>query len=257
MGFLKNIFSARALLLAGALAVLSVTAQGGRIVVNHDEWATSNAGYAHSGESSAHQFVVNLGNFLAGPGGNILVYSGNFGLNESSFRSSLASGGFTVTYGDGSYDLSLFDAIFLSEALPPGNEAFLSAFVNGGGGVYIQAGTGFPGPEGEAGRWNGFLMPFGLQFDPLYNNCCGNDPVDNPQHALFNGVTQLYYNNGNSVKTVGSNPYVSLIEHSATGRGLIGVFDSSLVATPEPSTYFLVSVGLLAAWWKRRSVATL
>jgi len=228
---------------------VTVPAHAGRVVANNDEWATSDTGYTSAGFASTNNFVTNLATFLAGAGGNILVYSDVFALNQSFFKASLAAAGFNVTYGKASSDLTGYDAVFLSETLP-GSVSGLTTFVNGGGGVYIGAGTGFPGPAGEAARWNPFLASFGLQLDSVYNICCGNDPADNTNHALLNGVTQLYYRDGNTVSAAAGNPYASVIEYSSNGVGLIGVYDSAL---PEPSTYFLVGAGLFAAYLKRRS----
>ena len=113
MELLGRTFTARALVLAFTVTVLSVPAQAGRIVVNNDEWATSNVGYNSAGAANSNNFAFNLATFLAGSGGNILVYSDLFPLNQSSFRASLSAGGFTVTYGKASADLSGYNAVFL------------------------------------------------------------------------------------------------------------------------------------------------
>ena len=134
MELLGRTFPARALALAFTVTVLSVPAQAGRIVANNDEWATSNTGYTRAGAPSANNFVFNLATFLAGSGGNILVYSDLFALNQSSFKASLSAGGFNVTYGKASANLSGYNAVFLAERLP-GSAIDLAAFVNGGGGV--------------------------------------------------------------------------------------------------------------------------
>ena len=254
MELLGRTFPARALALAFTVTVLSVPAQAGRIVANNDEWATTNAGYTSAGAATTNNFVFNLATFLAGSGGNILVYSDNFAFTESSFKASLSAGGFNVTYGKASANLSGFNAVFLSERVP-GSVSDLTAFVNGGGGVYITAGSAFPGAAAEAARWNPFLDPFGLQLGSVYNNCCGNDLVDNSSvHPLLNGVTQLYYRDGNTVSTTGSSPNAAIIEYSS-GLGLIGVYDSAVTLVPEPSTYALVGAGLFAAYLKRRSAS--
>ena len=251
MELLGRTFPARALALIFTVTVLSVPAQAGRIVANNDEWTTSNVGYIVAGGVSANNFGFNLATFLAGSGGNILVYSDLFALNESSFKSTLSVGGFNVTYGKASANLSGYNAVFLAEALP-GSAIDLAAFVNGGGGVYIAAGTGYPGAAAEAARWNPFLTSFGLQLDSVYNNFQGNVTAGNSGHALLNGVTQLYYLNGNTVSATGGNSHASIIESSSNAAGLFGVYDSSM---PEPSTYVLVGAGLFAAYLKRRSAS--
>ena len=95
MELLGRTFAARALALAFTVTVLSVPAQAGRIVANNDEWATSNTGYTLAGAASANNFVFNLATFLAGSGGNILVYSDLFALNQSSFKASLSQADLT------------------------------------------------------------------------------------------------------------------------------------------------------------------
>ena len=254
MELLGRTFPARALALAFTVMVLSVPAQAGRIVANNDEWATSNTGYTLAGAPSANNFVFNLATFLAGSGGNILVYSDLFALNQSSFKASLSAGGFNVTYGKASANLSGYNAVFLAERLP-GSAIDLAAFVNGGGGVYIAAGTGYPGAAAEAARWNPFLTSFGLQLDSVYNNFQGNVTAGNSGHALLKGVTELYYLNGNTVSATGGNSNASTIGSSSNGPGLFGIYNSTGVSMPEPSTYFLVGAGLFAAYLKRRSAS--
>jgi hypothetical protein len=138
-----------------------------------------------------------------------------------------------------------YDAVFLSGNTPPAGYATdLTNFVDGGGSVYIAAGTGIGGAASEASRWNGFLNGFGLALDgTAYNGCCGNDLTDGG-HELLAGVSQLFYNNGNTVSVIGGNPFAQIIETRSTPGtapiGLIGVYDD-VATVPEPG-----GVGLLA-----------
>ena len=71
-------------------------------------------------------------------------------------------------------------------------------------------------------------------------------------HAIFNGVSDLYYNNGNTVllQAMG-NPNASIVQ----GPGLIAVYDGVTAPVPEPQTYALMLAGLgaLAFLARRRS----
>jgi hypothetical protein len=244
-----------------ALALFSilfpVSMLAGRIIVNHDEWTTSNTGYASAGAANAGTFVENVAAFMnvAGGPGNFLVYSANFSFNQSNFLATMAGAGHTVTQdttGATPFNLptlSAFDGIFLAGNGFSKDDQVLTDYVNAGGSVYISAGTGLGGPAAEAALWNGFLDDFGLAFvGTSYNGCCGNDPVTGT-HAILNGVATLYYNNGNTVVLTGGNPNASIIEVGPTGQGLLGVFDATV---PEPGTFVLMAAGVVAAALLRR-----
>lgn len=240
---------------------MAANAYGGRIVVNHDEWSTSNSGFANAGGSNALTFSQNLAAFLniGGGAGNILIYSANFGLTESNFLNALTGAGHSVTVDNtGSTpftlaSLSAFDAIFLAGNAFSKSDAVLTSYVNSGGSVYIEAGTGLGGAAAEAALWNGFLGGFGLTLAPSYNGCCGNDAVTGT-HPILAGVSQLYHNNGNTVSLAGGNPNAQIIEFGSGGQGLIGVYDD-INAVPEPSTWLLLTGGLAAVALSKRKLA--
>jgi len=238
-----------------------VPATAGRIVVNHDEWTTANAGFTNAGAANVTQFVQNVAAFMninGGPG-NFLIWSSNFSLNgpnATSFQAALTSGGYSFTV-DPSLPMTLanlspYDGIFMAGAPIAKNDTVLTQYVNNGGSVYIAAGTGSfsGGAAGEAAYWNSFLSNFDLALAPTYNGCCGVDTVEGT-HPVLAGVAQLYYNNGNTLSVVGLGPNSQIIERqgpTGAGVGLIGVYDN----VPEPSTYLLLSGGLAVLAFARK-----
>ncbi|MBX9602952.1 MAG: PEP-CTERM sorting domain-containing protein [Bryobacteraceae bacterium] len=231
-------------------------AWGGSIVVNHDEWTTSNTGFSNAGGSNAANFVLNAANFLTGGSGDILIYSTNFSLNQSSFLNTLTGAGYTVQQHSvnpiATFDLasiSGFEAIFLAGPPVPANLAVLTAYVNQGGSVYLAGGTaGIGSAADEAAAWNPFLNAFGLSFGSPFNGVSGNI-APSTSHPLFSGVAQLYYNNGNTVSAIG--PGASIIATNSQGLGLIGI----ATPVPEPATTLLTAAGALGLWLLRRRAA--
>ena len=230
---------------AACLVSLAGPAQAaGRIVVNHDEWTWSETGFANAGAANAGTFAANVAKFLdtdSIAGGNVLVYSNNFGFGAS-FSTALTAAGYTPTFDTGPIftlaSLSIYDAVFLAGGAFSKSDAVLASYVAAGGGVFIAGGTGVGGPAAEAARWNGFLGGFGLAFDGTnYNGVSGTLAVTGT-HAIFSGVSQLFYDLGNTVLDIG-NPNSSIVQ----GPGLIGIYDGVQVI-PEPETYALMLAGL-------------
>jgi len=256
----------RALLVGVAtLVLLSGGAQAGRIVVNHDEWTLANTGYASAGAGNVNQFVTNLAGFMNIDGGafSVLIFSTNFGLTQASFATSLSSLGavVTTTTAAATWDagLGIYDAVFLAGNVPPATYVTdLTDYVNAGGSVYIAAGTAQGlNAATEAALWNPFLNAFGLDLGVVYNGCCGVDLADGG-HPLLAGVTQLYYDNGNTVSTTGTSPFAQIIERRSTAGtapiGLIGVFDDVGVTTvPEPAGLALLGLALAGLALARRA----
>ena len=242
---LRSSSAGMAFAVATVLAAVSGSAQAGRIVVNHDEWTWSDAGFSNAGSTNAATFAQNVVKFLdtdGTAGGNVLVYSNNFGFGGS-FVSALGAAGYTATVNTAAAftlaNLLTYDAVYLAGGAFAKDDAILSAYVNAGGGVFIAGGTGDGGPAAEAARWNGFLGGFGLALDgSAYNGIGGNIAVTG-SHPILAGVAQLYYDNGNTVINLGTNLSASIVE----GNGLIGVYDNVGVV-PEPETYALMLAGL-------------
>jgi hypothetical protein len=219
---MKMSFSARAQAAGIALATfLAVPAQAATIIVNHDEWTLSDVGFANA--TTTGNFVANL---VSEFGTNIHAYSNNFGFVQSALATAMGNAGATYSTGTGFAftlaNISAYDAIFLGgNYLSAADLGVLAAYVAGGGGVYIAAGTGVGGAAAEAAAWNGFLSAFGVQLATNYNGVQGALAVSGD--AIFNGVTSLYFNSGNSLAGT------SVVCCSASG--LFAVFRTS--APPE------------------------
>lgn len=235
--------------------VVTRPALAGRIVVNNDEWAFTGTGYAQAGITNTDTLVRNIAAFLTGGSGRILIYSSDHGVSEAEFLATLDNAGYQITRdqsGATSFDLatlSTFDAIYLGGSALYKDDEVLKRYVNGGGSVFLVAGTGVGGPVDEAARWNAFLNHFGLHLTPAYNQYTGTVGVIG-NHVVFTGVNQIYYNNGNTITlTEPGNPNASIIEVSDSGYGLFGVYEQ--VSTPEPQTISVLAGGLGVLVWMR------
>lgn len=92
---LRSSSAGTAFAVATVLAAVSGSAQAGRIVVNHDEWTWTDAGFSTAGGTNASTFAQNVVKFLdtdGTAGGNVLVYSNNFAFGGS-FVSALGAAG--------------------------------------------------------------------------------------------------------------------------------------------------------------------
>ncbi|MRR52699.1 MAG: PEP-CTERM sorting domain-containing protein [Rhodocyclaceae bacterium] len=149
--------------------------------------------------------------------------------------------------------LSGYTGVFMGGYLGAYDAAVLTNYVNGGGNVYLMAGTGTAGDEGTV--WDSFLNNFGFEFGPSYNGIDVTQPITSG-HPIFSGIGSLYFANGNTVNLAGGNPFASIVESSG-GTGLIGVYDDTLPGEiPEPSTLGLSAAALCGlAWMMRRKQA--
>jgi len=226
--------------------VLTTSAFAGSIIVNNDEWSLSNAGFSSAGVANGTNFAQNAAQFLTGgPSGGttkIWIDSGNFGLAGSNLMSSLSAYSLTDTGSFSTFTLANlqgYSAVFLGgDNLTAAEESALVSYISGGGNVYIAAGTGSisGGSAGEAAQWNAVLNSFSLNLASTYNGISGNIAT-NSASPILNGVTQLYYDNGNSVSVTGANAQIIT---QTGGQGLIGVYSTSTSSAPEPSTAILI-----------------
>lgn len=227
----------------GGAASASLTGTGteapsvttGRIVVNHDEWTLSDTGFSNAPDASV--FAQNIGDFFTpnnGPG-NFLVYSSNFGLTGNSLRTTMETAGHTWNV-DTTEDFTLpnltqYDAIFLGGSPVPDNQV-LTNYVDAGGNVYLMGGTGAGGSAGEAAAWNSFLAHFGLSFESAtYNGLTGVLPSSGT-HPILDGVTELYYGNGQTIddSDLGNNLNIILFSGDL---GIIAATDDSSLPPPN------------------------
>ena len=251
----------RAVLLAACVSAWAQPAVAGRIVVANDEWTTTNTGFSNTPAGSA-QFATNVATFFTGGGsGSFLVVSDNFGLDldlATALAATMTGAGHTWVDSEDiagfTFDmatLQAYDGVFF--ALPPAvDQGVLTTYVNAGGNVFIEGGTGVGGAAAEAAEWNTFLNAFGLTFGSSYNGISGNIAISST-HQVLSGVTALYQQNGSSISLLGANPNAQIIATS-NGQGLYAVYDD-IAPVPEPASMLLLGTGvagLLARSRRRR-----
>jgi hypothetical protein len=230
--------------------------KAGEIFVSNDEWMFTNdvLGLSSPNNNDA-QFAQNIAGWLTGGSGKILIDSSNFGLNGADLNTELTNLGYTVTETPGATNFSNYNAVFVGGNGGSVNNAALISYVNGGGSVFVEAGTGDLGPVGEAAEWNTFLNAFGLSLAPVYNGIgTGSEPGSDINvsafqfqgpygAALFTGVDNVFIWNGNDVS--GAGPGVQTWTTDG-GDGLYGAWQGTAV-TPEPVSMLLMGTFLSLA----------
>jgi len=228
-----------------ALSAISPSAMAERLFVSNDEWMFTDSSISTANDT---QFAKNTISWLTGgTPGNVLILSNNFGLTGSGYNSILTGLGYTVTTTTTvPTSLSGYSAVLVA-GMPVSN-TLLTQYVNGGGNVLLEAGTGYGGSSGEAAQWNTFLNTYGLSlYGPSYNGVGGSIGVSafstqSPYGpALFAGVNSVYINNGNNVLLAPGSTSATQVFSDANGNGLYGAWAAPV---PEPETYAMVLVGL-------------
>ena len=224
--------------LAVALAALAVAAPSasagpcGRIVVNHDEWALSNEGFAGARAPNAQNFTRNLARWFAGgPSGQFLAYSNNGGLTQIDLENAMVASGYGWTVQKtGTLTLEqvkAYDGVFVGGG-PGGAVAdVLRDYVRGGGSVYVMGGTAGVGggtAAGEAAHWNAFLNSFNLRLASTYNSFTGNLAISS-SHPIFEGVGRLWQGRGQDVSEIDPTDPETDVLFSSGGHGLYAAFD--------------------------------
>jgi len=184
----------------------------------------------------------------------IHAYTNNFGFTQSSLANAMTSAGATYTTGTGFAfnlaNISGFDAIFLGGfGLAAAELSDLGAYVANGGDVYLAGGTGsFGSAAAEAAAWNGFLAPFGVQLNSVFNGLSGTTPVSGD--PIFNGVSTLFQNNGSGLS--GGSVFCC----GADGLYAISRGDAVPVSVPPTLALLgvaLVGLGIRSCWPAARS----
>jgi hypothetical protein len=246
-----------------AMLIWAPALKANGIVVSNDEWMFgdcclgTNNGF---GTNNDPQFAQNIAGFLTGGSGSILIDSSDFGLAGGDLQSELTTLGYNVTE-EPSVPTSFggYSAVFLGGTAV--DNTALTNYVNSGGSVFLEAGTGyFGGATGEADAWNPFLNAFGFNLATSYNNVVGNIDVSAFQtqggysSALFGGVNSVYIDNGNNVALTGSAP-ADQVWSDANGYGLYGAWSSTPTPAPEPATISLMLIGIGLGLVMRKYIA--
>lgn len=113
----------------------------------------------------------------------------------------------------------------------PGNVLALTAYVNGGGNVYVFGGTDFYGSIAQDGVvLNSFLNPFGLGISSSMTVFRGSYSV-NGSHPVLSGVDALFADNGTGIFDLnGGDPRNEVLAFHM-GDGVVAVYDGSIDPT--------------------------
>ena len=249
--------------LAVSSLVYNGSAHAGYLVVNNDEWTFSDTGFAQSPDASV--FINNITNLFTGDQpGNFLAYSENFGLTQSSLSNAVTGAGHAWTVSTGNpftaATLNNYDAVFLAGTVGGvyPNQQTIIDYVQGGGNVYIGAGTGNGGSAVEAAAWNQVLALAGLEFEGVYNFQSGNIAPNGP-HPLLAGVSSLFFDHGNSIDDLAPTDDTGEILFEINGHGMLalGSFGelpppSVFSPVPEPGMLAVMGLGLIGLGFARR-----
>jgi hypothetical protein len=225
------------LFLSLLMGLISLAEAQSRIVVSHDVNTLS----SQYGGLQEQRFAVNVARFLTGKNsGSILAIESNPDDIKRNYapevKEAIARAGYNVTYSDTSgytlMELLTYDAVFVGIIWPPPytviDNAVLINYVNSGGNVYIFSGVGSePDSSHEASLLNPFLKNFGLMFDSTrYNQLRDRSINITSNHPIFDGVTALRADNGQSIIDLRTDSRVQIVQFEEN-HGIYAVFDPS------------------------------
>ena len=208
----------------------------GRIVVSHDVNTFAN----QYGGVPEQQFAVNVAEFLTENNDKqILVVESDPNDPTRNFsqtvKDALSAANFNVVYtvevGFSLSQLQEYGAVFTGIRSP--SDAMIDAnilieYVNQGGNVYVFAGVS-DSPGLEASLLNGFLTPFGINFNDNYNFLTTFNAIITSSHPIFDDVPSLFCDNGNSLIDLGTNPNAEIVQYSSDQvHGLYAVIDPTV-----------------------------
>ncbi len=207
----------------------------GRILVANDDWTLSDHGFDRAPDTE--RFVSNLTSWFLAPSekstGRFFAPSRGFFLNGTRLRETMRALGHSWETGDLDFSLQnllTYDALFLvGPILGASDASVLIPYVEAGGNVYVGAGSDeFGDWYREALYWNNFLLPFNLDYDGSHYNPFEGALDVSSDHPVFNGISRLYQNAGNSVEgRTSSDPRISLLA-SHQGEVLYAAFDGKV-----------------------------
>ncbi len=185
-----------------AMLVAQAAAQArptGRIVVADDGVTISGQGFVQPGDAGV--FATNIASwFTGGEPGSFLAHN-TFWFNSPDLVGTMSGAGHELTITTGSFTLPIlqqYDGVFVA-GLPVPSQVLID-YVEGGGSVYVAAGTGALGtPENEAAAWNPFLEHFGLRFHDEWNTALFTTIAVNETHDIFESVDHLWTDRGQGV----------------------------------------------------------
>ncbi len=217
-----------ALLLAPAGALAQ---QVGRIVVVNDGVTIMGQGFVPPGDAGA--FAVNIASwFTDGEPGSFLAIN-TFAFSGPELAGAMTGAGHEWTLTVVPFTLPLlqqYDGVFLGGVPVPSQ--VLIDYVEGGGNVYVAAGTGgFGSAASEAAAWNPFLEAFGLRFHDEWNTALFTTIAVNETHDIFEGVDRLWTDRGQGIFDLhAGNPAnrVFVPVPADPSQGHYGVFDGSV-----------------------------
>ncbi|MBC8137152.1 MAG: PEP-CTERM sorting domain-containing protein [Fibrella sp.] len=243
---------------AATVATMSAPVQAQKVVAVGDEWLLSDTAFTNNTVNTTN-FALNIASEFdeGNPAASFLAYSSNFGLTGGSLAAAMTGAGYSWTVSTAQpftlATLNTYQGVFLGGTPGSGgaNAAVLAAYVNGGGNVFVMAGTGeFGSAPGEASAWDPFLNTFGLGFGSTWFESASVVPITVVPSAnpLQSGVSTVTWGFGQSAFE--TNPANTLTDTAITGQfstnqPIVSTFGIGSVSVPESGTVALLMGGAL------------